>query len=105
MSCFLLYLGTRPAVRERLLHHTLLVGDGYREFIRAVTRGPELPRTFSTYVHAPSRTEPAMAAPGGDSLCVLLPVPNLRARDRLGRARATGCATRVVARPRDDASG
>ena len=44
-----------------LLHHTLLVGDGYREFIRAVTRGRELPRTFSTYVHAPARTEPAMA--------------------------------------------
>jgi len=78
MSCFLLYLGTdRPF--ESLLHHTLLVGDGYREFIRAVTRGRELPRTFSTYVHAPSRTEPTMAAGGGDSLAVLLPVPNLRA--------------------------
>jgi phytoene desaturase len=78
MSCFLLYLGTRRPF-ERLLHHTLLVGPGYREFIRSVTRGRELPRTFSTYVHAPSRTEPAMAAPGGDSLAVLLPVPNLRA--------------------------
>ncbi len=78
MSCFLLYLGTdRPM--DALLHHTLLVGDGYREFIRAVTRGRELPRTFSTYVHAPARTEPAMAPPGGDSLAVLLPVPNLRA--------------------------
>jgi phytoene desaturase len=78
MSCFLLYLGTdRPF--ERLLHHTLLVGEGYREFIRAVTRGRELPGNFSTYVHAPSRTEAAMAAPGGDSLAVLLPVPNLRA--------------------------
>jgi phytoene desaturase len=78
MSCFLLYLGTDRRF-ERLLHHTLLVGNGYREFIRAVTRGRELPRTFSTYVHAPSRTEPGMAAPGGDSLAVLLPVPNLRA--------------------------
>ena len=78
MSCFLLYLGT-DRVFPSLQHHTLLVGDGYREFIRAVTRGRELPGTFSTYVHAPSRTEPAMAAPGGDSLAVLLPVPNLRA--------------------------
>jgi phytoene desaturase len=78
MSCFLLYLGlarTFPA----LLHHTLLVGTGYREFIRDVTRGRGVPGTFSTYVHAPARTEPAMAAPGGDSLAVLLPVPNLRA--------------------------
>jgi phytoene desaturase len=78
MSCFLLYLGTdRPF--EKLLHHTLLVGAGYKQFIRAVTRGAELPETFSTYVHAPSRTEPGMAAHGGDSLAILLPVPNLRA--------------------------
>jgi phytoene desaturase len=78
MSCFLLYLGTdRPF--GSLLHHTLLVGDGYREFIRTATHGNRLPRTFSTYVHAPARTEAAMAPPGGDSLAVLLPVPNLRA--------------------------
>ena len=78
MSCFLLYLGTDRRF-EALLHHTLLVGDGYREFIRAVTRGKELPRTFSTYVHAPVRTEAGMAPAGRDSLAVLLPVPNLRA--------------------------
>ena len=69
----------RTGRSTRLRHHTLLVGDGYREFIRAVTRGRELPRTFSTYVHAPARTEPAMAPAGGDSLAILLPVPNLRA--------------------------
>jgi phytoene desaturase len=78
MSCLLLYLGT-DRVWSELLHHTLLVGDGYREFIRTVTRGGELPRTFSTYVHAPARTEPAMAPEGADSLAILLPVPNLRA--------------------------
>jgi phytoene desaturase len=78
MSCLLLYLGTRRRF-DSLLHHTLLVGEGYREFIRAVTRDRVLPRSFSTYVHAPARTEAAMAAPGGDSLAVLLPVPNLRA--------------------------
>lgn len=79
MSCFLLYLGTERTF-EKLGHHTLLVGSGYREFIRAVTRGKVLPSTYSTYVHVPSRTEPAMAPPGGDSLYALLPVPNLRAR-------------------------
>ena len=78
MSCFLLYLGTDRRF-ERLLHHTLLVGDGYREFIRTATRGRALPRSFSSYVHVPSRTEAAMAAPGGDSVYALLPVPNLRA--------------------------
>jgi phytoene desaturase len=79
MSCLLLYLGTeRPF--PQLLHHTLLVGHGYRDFIADVTRRGQLASTFSTYVHAPSRTEPAMAAAGGDSLCFLLPVPNLRGR-------------------------
>jgi phytoene desaturase len=78
MSCFLLYLGTDRRF-EKLPHHTLLVGEGYRRFTRDVTRGGRLPASFSTYLHAPSRTEPAMAVPGGDSICVLLPVPNLRA--------------------------
>jgi phytoene desaturase len=78
MSCLLLYLGTDRTF-EALRHHTLLVGGGYREFIRTATRGGALPQRFSTYVHAPSRTEPGMAAPGGDSLAILLPVPNLRA--------------------------
>lgn len=88
MSCLLLYLGTdRPF--DRLLHHTLLVGDGYRDFIADVTRRGRMPSTFSTYVHAPARSEAAMAPPGGDSLCVLLPVPNLRGSvdwDRDGHA-------------------
>ncbi len=79
MSCFLAYLGTDRRFDE-LLHHTLLVGSGYRDFIRTATRGRSLPATYSTYVHAPTRTEAAMAAPGGDSLAILLPVPNLRAR-------------------------
>jgi phytoene desaturase len=78
MSCFLLYLGLDRTF-DALLHHTLLVGRDYRNFIRTVTRGRHLPRTFSTYVHAPARTEPGMATTGGDSLAVLLPVPNLRA--------------------------
>jgi phytoene desaturase len=78
MSCFLLYFGLDRTL-DSLRHHTILVGRDYRNFIRTVTRGRHLPRTFSSYVHAPARTEPAMATPGGDSLAVLLPVPNLRA--------------------------
>ena len=78
MSCLLLDLGSDRRWDDALLHHTLLVGPGYREFIADVTRRGRLPRSFSTYVHAPARTEAAMAQPGGDSLCVLLPVPNLR---------------------------
>ena len=92
MSAFLLYLGTDRQFPQ-LLHHTLLVGSGYKEFIKDVTRRGRLPRTYSTYVHAPNRTEPGMAAEGGDSLCFLLPVPHLgsgidwdRESDRLREA-------------------
>ncbi len=77
MSCFLLYLGTDKRF-DALLHHTLLVGRGYRRFIGDVTRRGRIAPTFSTYVHAPARSEPGMAPAGGDSLCVLLPVPNQR---------------------------
>jgi len=84
MSCLLLYIGLDRTF-GRLEHHTLLVGAGYRRFIRDVTRAGRVAGTFSTYLHAPSRTEPGMAAPGGDSIAVLLPVPNLRAAVDWGR--------------------
>jgi phytoene desaturase len=79
MSCLLLYLGLDRTFPQ-LEHHTLMVGRGYRRFIRDVTRAGRLAPTFSTYLHAPSRTEPGMARAGGESLAALLPVPNLRAR-------------------------
>jgi len=95
MSAFLLFLGTDRTF-PKLLHHTLLVGHGYRDFITAVTRSGELPSTFSTYIHAPSRSEPGMAAAGGDSLYVLLPVPNLRSGIDW-RAAADGLRDRLLA--------
>jgi len=80
MSCFLLYLGTNRTWPE-LEHHTLLVGDDYPGFVRQVTRERRVADTLALYIHAPSRTEPSMAANGGDSLAILLPVPNLGSHD------------------------
>ncbi len=80
MSAYLLYLGTDRTFPQ-LLHHTLVVGDDYAGFIREVTRDRTLPTSFNVYIHAPTRTEAAMAPPGGDSLTVLLPVANLRSGD------------------------
>ncbi len=76
MSCYLLYLGTNREFPQ-LQHHTLLVGRDYRGFIRDVAVDGRIPESLSLYLHAPSRTERAMAAPGGESISVLLPVPNL----------------------------
>jgi phytoene desaturase len=95
MSCFLLYLGCDRTF-DALLHHTLLVGGGYRKFIRDVTREGRIGSTFSTYVHAPARTEPEMAPPGGDSLCVLLPVPNQRRNPIDWDAESDGLRDRLV---------
>jgi phytoene desaturase len=80
MGCYLLYLGTTRTF-PALTHHTLIVGPDYPRFVRQVTRERRVADGMALYVHAPSRTEPAMAAPGGDSLAILLPVPNLASGD------------------------
>lgn len=76
MSCYLLYLGTDRSFPQ-LHHHTLLVGRDYRGFIEDVTVRGRVPHSLSLYLHAPSRTDPEMAIPGGESISVLLPVPHL----------------------------
>ena len=80
MSCFLLYLGTTRQY-PKLMHHTLVVGRDYRGFITDVIRRRRVSETICVYIHTPSRTEPSMAAAGGDSLTILLPVPNLLSGD------------------------
>lgn len=85
MSAFLLFLGTDRRF-DRLHHHTLIVGDDYRGFIREVTRDGRLPTSLSLYLHVPSRSDPSMAPDGGESIYVLLPVPNLAAGHDWDRA-------------------
>jgi phytoene desaturase len=75
MSCFLLYLGVRRTY-PRLAHHTLILSERYRELIDDLFVRKVLPEDFSMYLHAPTRTDPSMAPPGGESLYVLIPVPN-----------------------------
>jgi phytoene desaturase len=77
MSCFLLYLGVRNSYPS-LQHHTLLFGAQYSRFIRDLSRGRLMPDRLWLSVQAPARTEAAMAPPGGESISVQLPVPNLR---------------------------
>jgi phytoene desaturase len=77
MSCFLLYLGLDRQYPEQLLHHTIIMAPRYRGLIRDIFDGHGLPPDMSLYVHAPTRTDPSMAPPGGESLYVLAPVPHL----------------------------
>jgi phytoene desaturase len=95
MSALLLYLGTdRPF--PRLQHHTLMVGTGYKRFIKDVTSRRRMPANFSTYIHAPSRTDDGMAPAGTDSIAILLPVPNLRSGDTWDADHTRAVAAAVV---------
>jgi len=80
MSAFLLYLGLKRTYPDRLPHHTIALGPRYRGLVKDIFRRKVLASDFSLYLHAPTRTEPAMAPPGGESLYVLSPVPNLQAK-------------------------
>lgn len=77
MSCLLLFLGTNR-VFPKLGHHTIVFSERYKDLVADIVDRAVVPDDFSMYVHAPARTDVSMAPPGGDSLYVLLPVPNLR---------------------------
>lgn len=77
MSCFLLYVGTRRQYPQ-LAHHTLVLSERYRELLKDIFERKILPDDFSMYLHAPTRTDPEMAPPGGESMYVLVPVANQR---------------------------
>ena len=79
MSLFVGYIGacrTWPT----LAHHTILLGPRYRGLLDDVFRHGVLADDFSLYLHAPTRTDPSLAPPGCETLYVLSPVPNTRAR-------------------------
>lgn len=78
MSCFVLYLGVRRRYPQ-LAHHTLILSPRYRELVEDIFERKILPKDFSMYLHAPTRTDPTMAPDGCESLYVLVPVPNLEA--------------------------
>ena len=79
MSCFLLYLGLDRRY-DKLLHHTIVMSARYRGLIEDIFDRKVLADDFSLYLHAPSKTDPSLAPPGGESLYVLAPVPHLGAR-------------------------
>lgn len=75
MSCFLLYIGTRRQY-PKLAHHTLILTERYKGLLRDIFGAKILPDDFSMYLHAPTRSDPSMAPPGGESMYVLVPVAN-----------------------------
>jgi len=77
MSLFVGYFGTDQVYPE-LAHHTVVLGPRYQPLLDDIFRRRVLADDFSVYLHAPARTDPAMAPPGRDAFYVLSPVPNTR---------------------------
>jgi phytoene desaturase len=78
MGLFVLYFGTDKTYPD-IAHHTIWLGQRYRELLDDVFNGTTLPEDFSLYLHRPTATDPSFAPAGCDSFYVLAPVPNLNA--------------------------
>jgi phytoene desaturase len=75
MSLFVIYFGTSkqyPGVK----HHTIILGERYRELLTDIFDKKILSDDFSLYLHRPTATDSSMAPDGCDCFYVLAPVPN-----------------------------
>lgn len=78
MGLFVLFFGTNRQY-PNLAHHTIWLGERFKELIHEIFHGHDLPEDFSLYIHRPTATDPSFAPEGCDSFYVLAPVPNLKA--------------------------
>ena len=78
MGLFVMYFGTTRTYPD-VAHHTIWMGERYRELLNDIFHRLKLSEDFSLYVHRPTATDPSFAPAGQDSFYVLCPVPNLQA--------------------------
>ena len=78
MGLFVLYFGTRKTYPD-VAHHTIWLGERYRELLDEIFNRKVLSEDFSLYLHRPTATDPSFAPAGCESFYVLCPVPNLQA--------------------------
>jgi phytoene desaturase len=76
MSCFLVYLGLDRQYPQ-LSHHTVVMPRDFRRAVEGIFRGRLDVDDLAIYLHTPTRTDPSLAPPGGESMYALVPVPNL----------------------------
>jgi phytoene desaturase len=96
MSLFVLYFGTRRRYPGQA-HHSVIFGPRYRDMLREIFHGPELPPDFSLYLHQPTVTDPSLAPPGCETFYVLAPVPHLGAAAVDWNQQAEPYADRILA--------
>ena len=78
MGLFVLYFGTRKTYPD-VAHHTIWLGQRYRELLDEIFNKKVLSEDFSLYLHRPTATDSSFAPAGCESFYVLCPVPNLQA--------------------------
>lgn len=78
MGLYVLYFGTRRSYPD-VAHHTIWLGERYRELLDEIFNKRMLSEDFSLYLHRPTATDPSFAPEGCESFYVLCPVPNLQA--------------------------
>jgi len=76
MSLFVVYFGTNRQY-PHLPHHSIILGPRYEELLGDIFDRKIVAEDFSLYLHAPTRTDPSLAPPGGECFYVLSPVPHL----------------------------
>ncbi|MCX2523806.1 phytoene desaturase family protein [Larsenimonas rhizosphaerae] len=77
MGLFVLYLGVNRTYDD-VAHHTIWLGEQYRELLEDIFEHKVMKDDFSLYVHRPTATDDSFAPPGCDSFYILAPVPNLQ---------------------------
>lgn len=77
MGLFVLYFGTTRQYPD-VAHHTIWLGERYKELLADIFDHKKLSQDFSLYLHRPTATDPSFAPAGCDSFYVLCPVPNLK---------------------------
>ncbi len=78
MGLFVIYFGTTKTYPE-VAHHTIWMGERYKELLHDIFNTKKLSQDFSLYLHRPTATDVSFAPAGCDSFYVLCPVPNLKA--------------------------
>ena len=75
MGLYVLFFGTDRQYPD-VAHHTIWMGQRYKDLLDDIFHRQTLADDFSLYVHRPTATDPSFAPSGHDSFYVLAPVPH-----------------------------
>ena len=75
MGLYVLFFGTDRQYPD-VAHHTIWMGQRYKDLLDDIFHRHILADDFSLYVHRPTATDPSFAPSGHDSFYVLAPVPH-----------------------------